>query len=162
MESITPDKVRGLRDLLNSSAMDIMYYNSPLYRDEVRAPFRLRGQNRSASPSSSSTHPLPPSHADHQGPNAGAEQAVLALLLAQPGVRGQRGQGVHRVPLVGLRHHLRHHDGLGPGAVLPAGAPRHGGEAGPALDVLRGETHSGAAAAHAHQVPGILKNRLRI
>lgn len=36
MESITPDKVRGLRDLLNSSAMDIMYYNSPLYRDEVR------------------------------------------------------------------------------------------------------------------------------
>lgn len=38
MESITPDKVRGLRDLLNSSAMDIMYYNSPLYRDEVREP----------------------------------------------------------------------------------------------------------------------------
>lgn len=37
VESITPDKVRGLRDLLNSSAMDIMYYNSPLYRDEVRA-----------------------------------------------------------------------------------------------------------------------------
>ena len=36
MDSITPDKVRGLRDLLNSSAMDIMYYNSPLYRDEVR------------------------------------------------------------------------------------------------------------------------------
>lgn len=28
--------MRGLRDLLNSSAMDIMYYNSPLYRDEVR------------------------------------------------------------------------------------------------------------------------------
>lgn len=36
VDSITPDKVRGLRDLLNSSAMDIMYYNSPLYRDEVR------------------------------------------------------------------------------------------------------------------------------
>lgn len=35
VDSITPDKVRGLRDLLNSSAMDIMYYNSPLYRDEV-------------------------------------------------------------------------------------------------------------------------------
>ncbi|XP_024123607.1 phospholipase DDHD1 [Oryzias melastigma] len=35
VESITPDKVRGLRDLLNSSAMDIMYYNSPLYRDEI-------------------------------------------------------------------------------------------------------------------------------
>lgn len=38
VDSITPDKVRGLRDLLNSSAMDIMYYNSPLYRDEVRIP----------------------------------------------------------------------------------------------------------------------------
>jgi len=36
VESITPDKVRGLRDLLNSSAMDIMYYTSPLYRDEVK------------------------------------------------------------------------------------------------------------------------------
>ncbi|KTF90153.1 hypothetical protein cypCar_00011904 [Cyprinus carpio] len=35
VESITPDKVRGLRDLLNSSAMDIMYYTSPLYRDEA-------------------------------------------------------------------------------------------------------------------------------
>ena len=36
VDSITPDKVRGLRDMLNSSAMDIMYYSSPLYRDEVR------------------------------------------------------------------------------------------------------------------------------
>lgn len=36
VDSITPDKVQGLRDLLNSSAMDIMYYTSPLYRDEVR------------------------------------------------------------------------------------------------------------------------------
>ncbi|XP_039176544.1 phospholipase DDHD1 isoform X2 [Crotalus tigris] len=35
VDSITPDKVRGLRDLLNSSAMDIMYYTSPLYRDEL-------------------------------------------------------------------------------------------------------------------------------
>uniref|UniRef100_A0AAR2L8J1 DDHD domain-containing protein n=1 Tax=Pygocentrus nattereri TaxID=42514 RepID=A0AAR2L8J1_PYGNA len=35
VDSITPDKVRGLRDLLNSSAMDIMYYTSPLYRDEI-------------------------------------------------------------------------------------------------------------------------------
>ncbi|OXB74025.1 UNVERIFIED_CONTAM: hypothetical protein H355_011151 [Colinus virginianus] len=34
VDSITPDKVRGLRDMLNSSAMDIMYYTSPLYRDE--------------------------------------------------------------------------------------------------------------------------------
>ncbi|GCB69955.1 hypothetical protein scyTo_0005579 [Scyliorhinus torazame] len=35
VETITPDKVRGLRDMLNSSAMDIMYYTSPLYRDEI-------------------------------------------------------------------------------------------------------------------------------
>ncbi|XP_029454161.1 phospholipase DDHD1 isoform X2 [Rhinatrema bivittatum] len=35
VDSITPDKVRGLRDILNSSAMDIMYYTSPLYRDEL-------------------------------------------------------------------------------------------------------------------------------
>lgn len=35
VDSITPDKVRGLRDMLNSSAMDIMYYTSPLYRDEL-------------------------------------------------------------------------------------------------------------------------------
>lgn len=43
VDSITPDKVRGLRDLLNSSAMDIMYYNSPLYRDEVRVLHTLEG-----------------------------------------------------------------------------------------------------------------------
>ncbi|XP_064420791.1 phospholipase DDHD1b isoform X2 [Latimeria chalumnae] len=35
VDSITPDKVRGLRDMLNSSAMDIMYYTSPLYRDQL-------------------------------------------------------------------------------------------------------------------------------
>ncbi|TUW84580.1 Phospholipase DDHD1 [Bagarius yarrelli] len=35
VDTITPDKVRGLRDMLNSSAMDIMYYTSPLYRDEI-------------------------------------------------------------------------------------------------------------------------------
>lgn len=39
VDSITPDKVRGLRDMLNSSAMDIMYYTSPLYRDEVSVCF---------------------------------------------------------------------------------------------------------------------------
>uniref|UniRef100_H0XQP7 DDHD domain-containing protein n=1 Tax=Otolemur garnettii TaxID=30611 RepID=H0XQP7_OTOGA len=35
VDSITPDKVRSLRDMLNSGAMDIMYYTSPLYRDEL-------------------------------------------------------------------------------------------------------------------------------
>ncbi|XP_069712942.1 phospholipase DDHD1 isoform X2 [Phaenicophaeus curvirostris] len=35
VDSITPDTVRGLRAMLNSSAMDIMYYTSPFYRDEL-------------------------------------------------------------------------------------------------------------------------------
>lgn len=35
VESITPDKLKGLRLILNSTAMDIMYYTSPLYRGEV-------------------------------------------------------------------------------------------------------------------------------
>ncbi len=35
VESITPSKIRGLRSVLNASAMDILYYNSPLYRSEV-------------------------------------------------------------------------------------------------------------------------------
>ncbi|XP_053192977.1 phospholipase DDHD1b [Scomber japonicus] len=41
VDSITPDKVRGLRDMLNSSAMDIMYYTSPLYRDEINRGLTL-------------------------------------------------------------------------------------------------------------------------
>jgi phospholipase DDHD1 len=36
VEAITPHKLLGLRQLLNSSAMDIMYYTSPLYGCEVR------------------------------------------------------------------------------------------------------------------------------
>nr|XP_040565528.1 phospholipase DDHD1-like [Lepeophtheirus salmonis] len=32
---ITPQRIMGLRNLLNSSAMDIMYYTSPLYRMEI-------------------------------------------------------------------------------------------------------------------------------
>lgn len=35
VEAITPHKLQGLRQLLNSSAMDIMYYTSPLYGCEV-------------------------------------------------------------------------------------------------------------------------------
>ncbi|CAH8492274.1 unnamed protein product [Heterobilharzia americana] len=35
VESITPVHVQGLRTVLNSSAMDIMYYTSPLYRTEI-------------------------------------------------------------------------------------------------------------------------------
>lgn len=35
VESVTPHKIRGLRELLNRTAMDIMYYTSPLYRTEI-------------------------------------------------------------------------------------------------------------------------------
>lgn len=35
IESITPQKILNIRQMLNASFMDIMYYNSPLYRDEV-------------------------------------------------------------------------------------------------------------------------------
>lgn len=35
VDSITPTNMRGLRTLLNSSAMDILYYTSPLYRSEI-------------------------------------------------------------------------------------------------------------------------------
>jgi len=33
--SVTPNKVRDVRMFLNGSAMDVMYYTSPLYRTEV-------------------------------------------------------------------------------------------------------------------------------
>lgn len=35
VDLITPHKMRGMRSLLNNSAMDILYYTSPLYRSEV-------------------------------------------------------------------------------------------------------------------------------
>ena len=35
VDSITPNKMKGVRTILNSSAMDILYYTSPLYRSEV-------------------------------------------------------------------------------------------------------------------------------
>ncbi|XP_069116224.1 phospholipase DDHD1-like isoform X1 [Argopecten irradians] len=35
VDSITPHKLRGIRTVLNSSAMDILYYTSPLYRSEI-------------------------------------------------------------------------------------------------------------------------------
>uniref|UniRef100_T1JGN6 DDHD domain-containing protein n=1 Tax=Strigamia maritima TaxID=126957 RepID=T1JGN6_STRMM len=35
VESVTPHKIRGLRELLNRTAMDIMYYTSPMYRTEI-------------------------------------------------------------------------------------------------------------------------------
>ncbi|KAK7103636.1 hypothetical protein V1264_018501 [Littorina saxatilis] len=37
VESITPHKMKGVRSILNSSAMDILYYTSPLYRAEISA-----------------------------------------------------------------------------------------------------------------------------
>lgn len=35
IDAITPQKILNIRQMLNASFMDIMYYNSPLYRDEV-------------------------------------------------------------------------------------------------------------------------------
>ena len=35
VETITPSKLRGLRWLLNSTGMDVLYYTSPLHRSEV-------------------------------------------------------------------------------------------------------------------------------
>jgi len=35
VESVTPEKLKSFRTLLNSTAMDILYYTSPLYRSEV-------------------------------------------------------------------------------------------------------------------------------
>lgn len=37
VEAITPFSVVSIRHLLNTSAMDILYYTSPLYGGEVRA-----------------------------------------------------------------------------------------------------------------------------
>lgn len=36
MEAITPNKVQGIRQRLNATAMDIMYYTSPLYSREIQ------------------------------------------------------------------------------------------------------------------------------
>ncbi|RNA34157.1 Phospholipase [Brachionus plicatilis] len=37
VESITPKSIQAIRDKLNSSALDIMYYTSPLYRTESQS-----------------------------------------------------------------------------------------------------------------------------
>ena len=35
VDAITPQRILGLRTLLNSTGMDIMYYTSPLFRMEI-------------------------------------------------------------------------------------------------------------------------------
>lgn len=149
VDSITPDKVRGLRDLLNSSAMDIMYYNSPLYRDEVRV--RHTSDSRVLCKTWRLNETLS-SSPDHQGPNTGAEQTVHAFLLSEPWVWGERRQSVHRVTLAGLCHHLRHHDRMGPRPFLSAGTSSCRRAAGTALDVLWGAAPSRAATADEDEV----------
>lgn len=37
VDSITPPHVKMLRQVLNTSAMDIMYYTSPIYCGEIQA-----------------------------------------------------------------------------------------------------------------------------
>jgi len=40
VEAITPHKLMSLRQILNATAMDIMYYTSPLYRSEITNALR--------------------------------------------------------------------------------------------------------------------------
>ncbi|XP_037080078.1 phospholipase DDHD1-like [Pollicipes pollicipes] len=40
IDAVTPHQMLGLRQMLNDSFMDIMYYTSPLYRDELIAGLR--------------------------------------------------------------------------------------------------------------------------
>uniref|UniRef100_A0A2C9K0T3 DDHD domain-containing protein n=1 Tax=Biomphalaria glabrata TaxID=6526 RepID=A0A2C9K0T3_BIOGL len=40
VESVTPHKMKGVRSVLNSSAMDVLYYTSPLYRSEITASLK--------------------------------------------------------------------------------------------------------------------------
>ncbi|CAG5136440.1 unnamed protein product, partial [Candidula unifasciata] len=40
VESVTPHKMKGVRSVLNSSAMDVLYYTSPLYRSEITNSLR--------------------------------------------------------------------------------------------------------------------------
>lgn len=89
---------------------------------------------------------------DYQGPNPGAKQTVLTVLLPEPRVWGEGRQSVHCVPLPRLRHHLWHHYRMGSCALLSAGASCCGGGAGPTLDVLWGEAPFRAAAAHEDKV----------
>ena len=35
MDLVTPHTIRGVRNVINTSMMDIMYYTSPFYREEV-------------------------------------------------------------------------------------------------------------------------------
>jgi phospholipase DDHD1 len=41
VETITPQTIKYIRDKLNSSALDIMYYTSPLFRLEVNELFNM-------------------------------------------------------------------------------------------------------------------------
>ncbi|GFN82833.1 phospholipase ddhd1 [Plakobranchus ocellatus] len=41
VESVTPQKMKGVRNILNSSALDILYYTSPLYRSEITNSLKL-------------------------------------------------------------------------------------------------------------------------
>ena len=41
VDSITPQKLKGLRWVLNSTGMDVLYYTSPLHRSEVKNSLSL-------------------------------------------------------------------------------------------------------------------------
>lgn len=89
-------------------------------------------------------------YVDYQGFDSGAESSVLTLLLTESRL-WEKWEGVHSVALPGLRHHLRHHDRLGPCALSSSRSTRPGGDKGP-LAEWRGVPPSGAAETHTPQV----------
>lgn len=87
---------------------------------------------------------------DYSGFDSGAESSILALLHAESRLWETR-EGVHSVALVGLRHHLRHHDRLGPSAISSSRSAWPGGDEGP-VACRWGAKPSGAAETDAPQV----------
>lgn len=89
-------------------------------------------------------------YVDYQGFDSGAESSVLTLLLTESRLWEKR-EGVHSVALAGLRHHLRHHDRLGPRPLSSSRGARPGRDKGP-LAEWWGAPPSGAAETHTPQV----------
>jgi phospholipase DDHD1 len=42
IDLVTPHTIRGVRNVINTSMMDIMYYTSPFYREEVSVSIRIQ------------------------------------------------------------------------------------------------------------------------
>lgn len=88
--------------------------------------------------------------ADHQGFDSGAESSLLALLLAESRLWDKR-ESVYSITLAGLRHHIWHHDGLGPRSLSSPRSARPRRDQGPLAEWRRAPP-SGAAETHTPQV----------